>query len=278
MKIQCPSCDQRLEIPEELAGQTIECPACNESLDVPAMAVKPPAPIQKSEPQVAASERPKSSVLKWAAPVAIIAIVAVGVIMFSPNDPNDVSSSEPTAVKNDGESKMSAPAPETIPDTKSAKTKPPIPNLPKISIHEAAYKNDINAVKLYIKSGVDLNEIGKGKPWEDSRSFAPGTPFFYAVTGRNKEIIELLLSNGVDVNLKNRNGSSPLELAIILNEPEIVKLLIDGGANVNVINHRGSTPLDYVIENNYKNSHTKITDLLRKHGAKTGEELKAEGK
>ena len=102
MKIQCPSCDQRLEIPEELAGQTIECPACNKSLDVPAMAVMPPAPIQQSTPQVAASEQPKSSVLKWAAPVAIIAIVAVGVIMFSPNDPNDVSSSEPTAVKNDG--------------------------------------------------------------------------------------------------------------------------------------------------------------------------------
>ena len=268
MKIQCPSCDQRLEIPEELAGQTIECPACNKSLDVPAMAVMPPAPIQQSTPQVAASEQPKSSVLKWAAPVAIIMVVAVGMFVFYSN----------TEVKTDVESKMSAPAPETIPDTKSAKPKPPIPNLPKISIHEAAYKNDINAVKLYIKSGVDLNEIGKGKPWEDSRSFAPGTPFFYAVTGRNKEIIELLLSNGVDVNLKNRNGSSPLELAIILNKPEIVKLLIDGGANVNVINHRGSTPLDYVIENNYKNSHTKITDLLRKHGGKTAEELKAEGK
>ena len=90
--------------------------------------------------------------------------------------------------------------------------------------------------------------------------------------------IELLLSNGVDVNLKNRNGSSPLGLAIILNEPEIVKLLIDGGANVNVINHRGSTPLDYVIENNHKNSHTKIAELLRKHGGKTKKELEAEGK
>jgi len=45
-----------------------------------------------------------------------------------------------------------------------------------------------------------------------------------------------------------------------------------------VINHRGSTPLDYVIEKNHKNSHTKITDLLRKHGGKTGEELKAKGK
>jgi hypothetical protein len=35
MKIPCSSCNQRLEIPEELAGQTIECPACNASLAVP---------------------------------------------------------------------------------------------------------------------------------------------------------------------------------------------------------------------------------------------------
>ena len=35
MEIQCPSCDQRLEVPEELFGQTIECPACNASLAAP---------------------------------------------------------------------------------------------------------------------------------------------------------------------------------------------------------------------------------------------------
>ena len=45
MKIPCSSCNQRLEIPEELAGQTIECPACNASLAVPAKAA-PPEPEQ----------------------------------------------------------------------------------------------------------------------------------------------------------------------------------------------------------------------------------------
>lgn len=37
MKIPCLNCNQRLEIPEELAGQTIECPACNASLAVPSL-------------------------------------------------------------------------------------------------------------------------------------------------------------------------------------------------------------------------------------------------
>jgi len=35
MKISCSSCNQPLEIPEELKGETIECPACNTELIVP---------------------------------------------------------------------------------------------------------------------------------------------------------------------------------------------------------------------------------------------------
>ena len=46
MKIPCSSCNQRLEIPDELAGQTIECPACNASLAVPALEASPPEPPQ----------------------------------------------------------------------------------------------------------------------------------------------------------------------------------------------------------------------------------------
>jgi len=68
MKIPCSSCNQRLEIPEELAGQTIECPACNASLAVPAIAAPTsvPAQVQESAPQAASSKKSKSSVLKSA--------------------------------------------------------------------------------------------------------------------------------------------------------------------------------------------------------------------
>ena len=43
MKIQCPSCEQRLEIPKELAGKTIECPVCNKS--VTTSAKEEPTPL-----------------------------------------------------------------------------------------------------------------------------------------------------------------------------------------------------------------------------------------
>jgi len=51
-------------------------------------------------------------------------------------------------------------------------------------------------------------------------------------------------------------------------------LLITNGADVNVKNVNGRTPLD--LANEWKQKQT--ADLLRKHGGKTGEELKAEGK
>ena len=51
----------------------------------------------------------------------------------------------------------------------------------------------------------------------------------------------------------------------------MVKLLIAEGANVNAVDYGGQTPLD-------RAAGQKLADLLRKHGAKTAKELKAEGK
>ncbi len=55
-------------------------------------------------------------------------------------------------------------------------------------------------------------------------------------------------------------------------EVEIVRLLIANGANVNAKNSFGETPLDGTP------GKPKIAALLRKHGAKTSQELKAKGK
>ena len=57
-------------------------------------------------------------------------------------------------------------------------------------------------------------------------------------------------------------------------DKEIVELLITKRADVNAKMDDGETPLDVAEEA----ERTEIADLLRKHGGKTGEELKAEGK
>ena len=55
---------------------------------------------------------------------------------------------------------------------------------------------------------------------------------------------------------------------------EVVKQHIAAGADVNAKDVNGYTPLDWAVFN----KDTKTVDILRKHGCKTGEELKAEGK
>ena len=86
------------------------------------------------------------------------------------------------------------------------------------------------------------------------------------------------LAAGVDVNAKNKNGYTPLHTVTVYGNREIAELLIAKGADVNakieVGGYKGDTPLDLTI----KRKRTKAADLLRKHGGKTGEELKAEGK
>ncbi len=62
------------------------------------------------------------------------------------------------------------------------------------------------------------------------------------------------------------------EFAAYGGHKEIVELLITAGADVNAKDEDGDTPLDNA---KYK---PETADLLRKHGGKTGAELKAEGK
>ena len=57
-------------------------------------------------------------------------------------------------------------------------------------------------------------------------------------------------------------------------QKDIIELLIVAGANVNAKDFENKTPLDEAIQL----KRTETADLLRKHGGKTSSELKAEGK
>ena len=85
--------------------------------------------------------------------------------------------------------------------------------------------------------------------------------------------VQAELDKGVDVNAKDENdeaGWTPLHRAAQKGHKEITELLIANGADVNAKDGTGSTALDTAEE--------AAAELLRKHGGKTGEELKAEGK
>ena len=156
-----------------------------------------------------------------------------------------------------GESQYSVPPAES-------KSEPTTAKAPDISIHDAAKKGKIEAVKQHLAAGVDVNA------WDDSG----WTPLHYAARWGHKGIAELLIANGADVNAKNDYGYTPLHWTANNGHKEVVELLIAKGADVNAIDAAGKTPLDTAIGR----KQTETVDLVRKHGGKTGKELEAEGK
>ncbi len=84
----------------------------------------------------------------------------------------------------------------------------------------------------------------------------------------------MLITKGANVNAKNPNGRTPLFNATVEGSKETAELLIAKGADVNAKDPDGETPLDLAIAL----KDTETADLLRKHGGKTAEELKAQGK
>jgi ankyrin repeat protein len=161
-------------------------------------------------------------------------------------------------------------------------------------IHDAVNRGDLAAVQSELDKGANVN----AKMWRR-------TPLHSATAGGHKEIAELLIAEGADVNVTDGGGDTPLHYAARDGQKEIAELLIAEGAGVNAMKIDGMTPLHYAAINGHKEiaelliaegaevnamdddggppldwtiAHPETANLLRKHGGKTGEELKAEGK
>ena len=99
---------------------------------------------------------------------------------------------------------------------------------------------------------------------------------FGAAEAGNIEAINQAMTDGADVNAKDDvyGGWPPLHYTAIGGHKEVAKLFLAKGADVNAKNDNVKTPLDVAVQE----GHTETADILRKHGGKTAEELKAEAK
>jgi serine/threonine-protein phosphatase 6 regulatory ankyrin repeat subunit B len=109
-------------------------------------------------------------------------------------------------------------------------------------------------VKDLINKGFDINE-------DDGFESHPNTPLDYALWGDHLEVVDFLLSKGAK-NIPNKLEDSLLHLA----GPKVTAYLLDKGMDPNVVNKNGETPLFYNGSNRDKTL-AKLEVLLA-HGAK----------
>ncbi len=168
---------------------------------------------------------------------------------------------------------------------------------PKTSIWNAVAANNIEFVKELLISGEDVNaKVG----------LRGGSPLHATGMFGRKECAEFLIAKGADVNAKDDRGETALDWAMFAydwEQPEVkaakkeaadllrkhggkhgticgaagggdveaVKEFLAAGADVNIRDKSyHKTPLDWAVEHDK----TQIADLLRKHGGKTGKELR----
>ena len=97
-----------------------------------------------------------------------------------------------------------------------------------------------------------------------------------AVLTNQKEVTQLLLERGADINAraKDRDGGTPLHWAAAVGRKQLAELLVRAGADVNAKDNSGYTPLDATLyqAEQEKQAKLEIADLLRENGSKHRDE------
>ena len=161
------------------------------------------------------------------------------------------------------------------------------------SLHEAAAKGDIDAVRKLVAEGEYINFrdeggltalhwaaikghsnvveflIDSGANIKSKDNF--GTTLLHMAVFGGEEIVKLLLDEGISVNEKNDDGISALHLAALEGGQTVAKLLVTWGGDVNAASIKNQiTPLYWAA----KRGHLALVELLIANGAEVNARTK----
>ncbi|WP_232697464.1 ankyrin repeat domain-containing protein [Brevibacillus daliensis] len=123
----------------------------------------------------------------------------------------------------------------------------------------AAHFGNADAVKVLLDHGADVNAIS-----HSTISFIPSnTALHAAIAGeRNLDVINLLLHNQADPNIRDSNDQTCLQVAAFhVDSIELIQILIDYGADVHAKSATGQTALSIALEQ----GNEKVVALLKEY-------------
>ncbi len=145
-------------------------------------------------------------------------------------------------------------------------------------LHQALRKGDKHIAEVLVVNGADVN----------AKNRSGNTPLHYVAAGRTppyrlhylassnntlpqstirserKDAAELLIAEGADVNIKAKNGDTPLHFAARRGNMDVAEVLIVKGADVNAKDEDGYTPLHETVD---ARQHCDFVELLITNGA-----------
>jgi len=114
----------------------------------------------------------------------------------------------------------------------------PVRELPSMTLHEAVANGNVDQVRAVLTPQNVNSTNAEGK-----------TPLHLAVS--NEALIELLISGGADLEIKDHAGHTPLAEAARQNQALAVDLLLAKGAQVNTTNQQQERPLHIAAAKGY---------------------------
>lgn len=117
----------------------------------------------------------------------------------------------------------------------------------------AARKNKFEVVKLLVKLGADVNKLTTGHQH---------TALFEALLWDHQHIASYLIKEGTNIDVITRSGLTALHVASSRNLQGIVEELLANNANTDIKDNDGKMAIDYAIEED----HREIIDIFDKFG------------
>ena len=141
-------------------------------------------------------------------------------------------------------------------------------------LHLALQAERLEAAHILIERGVDVSAQNNGQTPLHLVSLRNRVPYLDSWESGHPKVARMLIERGADVSAQDKDGQTPLHLALQAERLETAHILIERGADVSAQNKDGQTPLHLVSLRNrvpyldsWESGHPKVARMLIERGA-----------